>query len=147
MDFERKIYQTSSFQVRMKLFVDFISAYPELLSDVLYNPYIPSNLYEYYDVVHEEYIKSVEYREKEIRARYTFLKMRPEIQKMCCQYFIPGKFYTRHETKDLLQEIYTCLGIVKTANATDIIKYIPQAIERTPAIDGKRIKGYLIPQK
>lgn len=145
LDFERKIYQTSSFQVRMKLFVDFISAYPELLSDVLYNPYIPSNLYEYYYVVGEEYIKSVEYREKEIRARYTFLEMLPEIKKMCCQYFIPGKFYTKPETKALLQEIYTCLGIVETAKATDITAYMPQVRECMHTIDGKRISGYQIP--
>lgn len=129
----------------MKLFLDFISAYPGLLSDVLYNPYIPSNLYEYYYVVGEEYIKSVEYREKEIRARYTFLEMLPEIQKMCCQYFIPGKFYTKPETKALLQEIYTCLGIVETAKATDITAYMPQVKECLHTIDGKRISGYKIP--
>ena len=96
-------------------------------------------------MVSEEYIKSVEYREKEIRARYTFLEMLPEIQKMCCQYFIPGKFYTKPETTALLQNIYTCLGIVETAKATDITAYMPQVKECLHTIDGKRISGYKIP--
>ena len=147
LDFERKIYQTSSFQVRMKFFVDFISAYPELLSDVLYNPYIPSNLYEYYCVVGEEYIRSVSFREKEIKSRYAFITMYPDIQQICARYFTPGQFYTKHDTKALLQKIYTDLGMIETAKASDITTFLTEAKECMRTIKGKRISGYQIPKK
>lgn len=145
LDFERKIYQTSSFQVRMKLFLDFISAYPELLSDVLYNPYIPSNLYEYYCVVGEEYIRSVSFREKEIKSRYAFITMYPDIQQICARYFTPGQFYTKHDTKALLQKIYTDLGMIETAKASDITTFLTEAKECMRTIKGKRMSGYQIP--
>lgn len=145
LDFEREFYQTSSFQVRMKLFVDFISTNPGLLNDVLYNPFIPCDLYEYYSIVGEEYIRSVSFREKEIKSRYAFITMQPDIQQICTRYFTPGQFYTKPDIKALLQDIYMSLGMIETAKATDITAYMPQVRECMHTIDGKRISGYQIP--
>ena len=145
MNFERDFYQTASFQVRMKLFVDFITTHPEHLTDVLYNPYIPNDLYEYYCVVGAQYIKSVSYREKEIKSRYAFLVMQPQIQSLCTQCFISVQFYTNPEVKEILQGIYNKLGFTETAKATDITAYIPTAKVCMRTINGNRVSGFEIP--
>lgn len=145
MNFERDFYQTTSFQVRMKLFVDFITTYPEHLTDVLYNPYIPHDFYEYYCVVGAQYIKSVSYREKEIKSRYAFLIMQPQIQTLCTQYFISKQFYTNSEVKEILQGVYNKLGFTETAKATDITAYIPTAKVCMRTINGNRVSGFEIP--
>lgn len=145
MDFERYFYQTASFQVRMKLFMDFITTHPEHLTDVLYNPYIPNDLYEYYCVVGSQYIKSVSYREKEIKSRYAFLMMQPQIQTLCTQCFISKQFYTNSEVKEILQGVYNKLGFAETAKATDITAYIPTAKVCMRTINGNRVSGFEIP--
>ena len=60
------------------------------------------------------------FREKEIKSRYAFITMQPDIQQICTRYFTPGQFYTKPDIKALLQDIYMSLGMIETAKATDI---------------------------
>ena len=144
-EFEEAFYQSASFQVHMKLFVDFITTYPEHLNDVLYNPYIPNELYNYYHVVGVQYIRSVSYREKEIKSRYAFLTMQSQVQNLCAQSFVSGRFYTNSDVKAMLHDIYSKLGFTEAAKATDLTEYIPTAKTCTRTINGIRASGFEIP--
>lgn len=130
---------------RMKLFVEFLAEHPEKKESVEAVAEIPIAYKNYYNTLGGMRIKALSYKQSDIETELRNLQSTDSIKSAVASVFTPGFFYTNSEIKAKLQNIYTSLGLKKSAKATDIETYIKTAQRsRVADANGNRQKGYRI---
>lgn len=135
--FEIKFRSQKDFAAKMKLYADFIDAYPTLLGEVQNNPYIDIEFHKAYIWFGSARLAALNYDEAKI------LNV-PYITSLCQSVFVKGNWYSNREVKAKLQMIYDKLELGKTAKANELGNYISCTPKRPQGTQGKQEYGYEI---
>ena len=122
--FCQEFFADANFQRRMKLYIDTVQCYPELLPMIEEASVIPIEFKQYYRGLGAERIKRSGYVESILRkhledaSKFSSVNITLEREKV----------YSNAEIKSMIQAEYNRLGMNATAKATDITKYVPDAV-------------------
>lgn len=137
--FCQEFFTDANFQRRMKLYIDTVQCYPELLPMIEEASVIPIEFKQYYRGLGAERIKRSGYVESILRkhledaSKFSSVNITLEREKV----------YSNAEIKSMIQAEYNRLGMNATAKATDITKYVPDAVSaRYKDENGKKQNGY-----
>jgi len=100
---------------------------------------------EAFDVLGEDKLKALEYREGEIQKELIKVNqiMSEESKILNLLNYRIGQWLTKSDIKADLEKVYQELNIIKIANSTDISTYY-KVIEHKKTIQGKRVNGFKI---
>lgn len=134
---------TGSFENQMRVYCEFLSAYPQHRALVESLPQISMDIKRYYSFPGPNVIKSSSYIEANIRRHIETANQAARIREKAEHRFVKGQFYTLAQVKASLQEIYQELGIDHTAKASQLDSLLPCESKKM-TVNGKRENGYLI---
>lgn len=134
---------TGNFENQMRMYCEFLSAYPQHKATIESLPQIPMPIKQYYNIIGPNKLRALSYIEARIKQNMPSQSLDAQISGAVRNKFVYGKFYTFSQVKNLLQEIYNELGIHRTAKATELEKLIP-CEKKKVEINGKRGNGYII---
>lgn len=143
-EFFTEYYLDENFARRMKLFVDTITAHPEIQCDISRMPNIDINIVRYYETIDVERIRAVRYKPGVLKDLYLWIKAKAAVTNYLSNKLIAGQFYSNPTIKDLLKAAYDKNGVKLAAKATDITNYIESAQQTKASINGKRQQGWKI---
>jgi len=137
--FCQEFFVDANFQRRMKLYIDTVQCYPELLPIIEEASVIPIEFKKYYRYLGAERIRRSGYVESILRKHLEdaskFSSVNITLEK--------DRVYSNAEIKSMIQAEYNRLGMNATAKATDITKYVPDAVPaRFRDENGKKQNGY-----
>ena len=137
--FCQEFFIDANFQRRMKLYIDTVQCYPELLPIIEEASVIPIEFKKYYRYLGAERIRRSGYVESILRKHLEdaskFSSVNITLEK--------DRVYSNAEIKSMIQAEYNRLGMNATAKATDITKYVPDAVPaRFRDENGKKQNGY-----
>ena len=137
--FYQEFFIDANFQRRMKLYIDTVQCYPELLPIIEEASVIPIEFKKYYRYLGAERIRRSGYVESILRKHLEdaskFSSVNITLEK--------DRVYSNAEIKSMIQAEYNRLGMNATAKATDITKYVPDAVPaRFRDENGKKQNGY-----
>lgn len=137
--FCQEFFVDANFQRRMKLYIDTVQCYPELLPIIEEASVIPIEFKQYYRGLGAERIRRSGYVESILRKHLEdaskFSSVNITLEK--------DRVYSNAEIKSMIQAEYNRLGMNATAKATDITKYVPDAVPaRFRDENGKKQNGY-----
>lgn len=139
-EFERRFNTVQTFRDKMRLYCQFLAAFPNYDAVLLSNPFIEQKYHTYYHQCGPEVLAKYNYDEQRIEKDVTL----SAIVARCRQCFVVGRTYTASEVKALLQQIYDSLSLCKTATAAQLSDYLlVEQVQRTYP-DGSRPRLYLI---
>ena len=145
--FKHDFFKATTFPDKMRYYAEIRTQHPEYTDELYQNTFIDHRFHYFYNVLGEQKIKALRYREKDIEEATALAVLTQQITNECRKHFIPGKYYRLSDVKEILQSIYQQLGVKRTAKASDIVEYIPTATKRqlTTTTTGKRELYYEIP--
>lgn len=135
--FEAAFYSASSFSMKLKIYADFLDAYPQYETLVLANSHIDIEFKEAYRKIGFEKLEAINYDETKI---LNF----PQITESCKKVFKSGEELSRKVVKIRLQGVYDELGLGKTAKAKELGDYIQYTTVRKRNKLGKQDEYYVI---
>ena len=112
-----------NFGRRIKLLCDFLDKYPNYVNLIEIDPRVPRDYTFYYKIIGTDKIRSVGYKESDIRNFIDHIIKRDKISGEIIFTFLIGNKYTNKYIKEKLQEIYNHNSIKKMAKASDIEEY------------------------
>jgi hypothetical protein len=112
-----------NFGRRIKLLCDFLDKYPNYVNLIEIDPRVPRDYTFYYKIIGTDKIRSVGYKESDIRNFIDHIIKRDKISGEIIFTFLIGNKYTNKYIKEKLQEIYDHNSIKKMAKASDIEEY------------------------
>jgi hypothetical protein len=137
--FCQEFFVDANFQRRMKLYIDTAQSYPELLPIIEEASVIPIEFKQYYRGLGAErirrsgYVESILKKHLEDASKFSSVNITLE----------QDRVYSNAEIKSMIQAEYNRLGMNATAKATDITKYVPDAVPaRFRDENGKKQNGY-----
>ena len=137
--FCQEFFADANFQRRMKLYIDTVQCYPELLPMIEEASVIPIEFKQYYRGLGAERIKRSGYVESILRKHLEDASKFSSVNITLEQ----DKIYSNAEIKSMIQAEYNRLNMNATAKATDITKYVPDAVPtRFRDENGKKQNGY-----
>ena len=137
--FYQEFFADSNFQRRMKLYIDTVQCYPELLPIIEEASVVPIEFKQYYRYLGAERIKRSGYVESILRKHLEDASKFSSVNITLDQ----ERVYSNAEIKSMIQAEYNRLGMNATAKATDITKYVPNAVPaRYKDENGKKQNGY-----
>lgn len=128
--FKDDFFKATTFPDKMRIYSDMRSQHPKHDVDLYQNPFIDFCYHEAYDVLGAKRIKTLRYREKDIRQATASHHLVSCVVNECKSVFLPGQCYRLPEVKNILQAIYNKVGFSANAKADDITKFIPSAQRR-----------------
>ncbi len=135
----------NDFVGQMKLYCDAISARPVLRNVLDFLPQIPIEIKRYYNSLGPDIIKSNSYIEARLRRLLITNGNKETLKDATEDVFVPGCFYPYKQVKAILSDIYSMLGIEKTAKASDLANMEWMSCKPAQAwIDGHKENGFLI---
>ncbi len=144
-EFLQEFNQDKNFKRRMRLYCTFLDQYPFLFKIVLKLSDIPSNYHMYYELLGHKTIKAFSYEELPLHNEVENKLNVPEIKSAALFYFQPGNKYSKKYIKEKLQEIYSQLGVIKVAKASDLEEYFEiKLVKILNKETGKRDAGFEI---
>lgn len=132
-----------SFENQMRVYCEFLSAYPQHKATVESLPQISLDIKQFFNTLGPDSLRALSYIEANIRRRIDEMYMTAQVREAAKQAFISNQFYSLQEVKSKLQAIYNRLGITRTAKATDLDGLIECAPKKM-TVEGKRENGYWI---
>ena len=143
-DFETWYYSAKG-NDRLKGYSDFRNTYPCFDPFILQNPFIDIRYHSWFNMLGYNELVRLNFDVQKVGQEYDYYcNHKPIIQK-CWETFTVGKFYTKPEVKNILQQIYDCLGLVgKKAKATELEGYMNVKERMITDDEGNRKEGYLI---
>ena len=139
-----------NFERRIKLLWDFLDKYSDYVSILEVDSRIPRDYTLYYKIIGSLKIKSLGYKESNIRDYIDQLIKKDEISGTILLTFFIGNKYTKIYIKEKLQEIYYLFNIKKSAKASDLEEYFfmkrSQSVEKDLNGNKKKIEGFEIIQ-
>ena len=137
--FCQEFFADANFQRRMKLYIDTVQCYPELLPMIEEASVIPIEFKQYYRGLGAERIRRSGYVESILRKHLEDASKFSSVNITLEQ----DRVYSNAEIKSMIQAEYNRLGMNATAKATDITKYVPDAVPtRFRDENGKKQNGY-----
>lgn len=137
--FCQEFFADANFQRRMKLYIDTVQCYPELLPIIEEASVIPIEFKQYYRGLGAERIRRSGYVESILRKHLEDASKFSSVNIILQQ----DKIYSNAEIKSMIQAEYNRLNMNATAKATDITKYVPDAVPtRFRDENGKKQNGY-----
>ena len=137
--FCQEFFADANFQRRMNLYIDTVQCYPELLPMIEEASVIPIEFKQYYRGLGAERIKRSGYVESILRKHLEDASKFSSVNITLEQ----DKIYSNAEIKSMIQAEYNRLNMNATAKATDITKYVPDAVPtRFRDENGKKQNGY-----
>ncbi len=137
--FCQEFFSDANFQRRMKLYIDTVQCYPELLPMIEEASVIPIEFKQYYRGLGAERIRRSGYVESILRKHLEDASKFSSVNITLEQ----DKIYSNAEIKSMIQAEYNRLNMNATAKATDITKYVPDAVPtRFRDENGKKQNGY-----
>ena len=112
-----------NFERRIKLLCEFLDRYPNYVSILEVDSRVPRDYTLYYKIIGSLRIKSLGYKESNIRDYIDQLIKKDEISGTILHTFFVGNKYTKKYIKEKLQEIYNQFNIKKLAKASDLEEY------------------------
>ena len=136
-----------NFERRIKLLCDFLDKYPDYVSALEIDSRVPRDYTLYYKIIGSLRIKSLGYKESNIRDYIDQLIKKDEISGIILHTFFVSNKYTKKYIKEKLQEIYNQFNIKKSAKASDLEEYfILNRVKISNKETGKRDEGFEIIQ-
>ncbi len=136
-----------NFERRIKLLSEFLDKYSNYVSTLEADPRIPRDYTLYYKIIGSTKIKSLGYKESNIRDYIDQLVKKDSISGLIMYTFLIGNRYTKKYIKEKLQEIYDQIGIRKVAKASDLEDYfVLNKIKISNKTTGSRDAGFEIVQ-
>lgn len=143
-DFEQRYYSADG-NSKLKEYSDFRNTYPYFTPFILQNPFIDIQYHDWYDKLGYPELMRLNFDVQKVKEAYYYSCNKERIKLKCMEAFTTGKFYTKHEVKKILQQIYDGLGLVgKTAKATELKGYMNVKERMLTYYTGKRKEGYKI---
>ena len=105
--------QDKNFERRMKLYCEFLDKYPNFQEILKTDPRIPRDFSLYYSILGSAKIRSVSYKEADIKNIIDQILNKDEISGIILHTFLIGNKYTKKYIKEKLQEIYNQFNIKK----------------------------------
>ena len=137
--FCQEFFADANFQRRMTLYIDTVQCYPELLPMIEEASVIPIEFKQYYRGLGAERIRRSGYVESILRKHLEDASKFSSVNITLEQ----DRVYSNAEIKSMIQAEYNRLGMNATAKATDITKYVPDAVPaRFRDENGKKQNGY-----
>lgn len=112
-----------NFERRMALYCTYRDQFPCHGAMIEATTYIPVEFHIYYNTLGSARIAALGYKEAAIKNELAYIQSRTNLENMILQMFVVGGRYKRSDIKQTLQQLYTSLGLNKTAKATDISAY------------------------
>ena len=131
------------FEQKMKMYCDFLTAYPQYKETLEALPQIPMTMKEYYNSLGPEGIRASSYLATRIDRKIRGVPCEDDLLEEITAAFIPGSFYSYKQIKSMLEEIYERLGIGRTPKATDLEKWM-ECKSTKGIVDDKKENGYKI---
>jgi hypothetical protein len=116
-------YIDKNFGRRIKLLCDFLDKYPNYVNLIEVDSRVPRDYTFYYKIIGTDKIRSVGYKESDIRNFIDHIIKRDKISGEIIFTFLIGNKYTNKYIKEKLQEIYNHNSIKKMAKASDLEEY------------------------
>lgn len=132
-----------TFEDMMVQYCNFLSQHPEYKEKLEWLPQIPLDIKSYYNTIGPDTLRSLSYKEANIRRHLGYVDQLDSIMADVRSAFVSGGFYTLKQTKVMLQAIYDNHGAQKTAKAIDLKGFV-ECVEKQMTIDGARMNGYVI---
>jgi hypothetical protein len=132
-----------AFEDRMRIYCEFLQSYPEYKAKLEWLPQIPLEIKSYYNAIGPDNLRSLSYKEADIKRFMGNINLRDSIKVAAESMFVKGRFYTLKQVKEMLQLIYDNLGAAMKAKATDLKELLDCAATKQ-TVDGRRENGYLI---
>ena len=134
---------SGDFETRMKLYCEFLQQHPDYKEMLEWLPQIPLNIKIYYNRLGLDTLRSLSYKEADIKRVLELESQQEDIKEAVKSTFRKGQFYSLKQVKTTLQTIYDGLGVEKNAKASDL-KKIMNCNEKQMTINGVRENGYVI---
>ena len=132
-----------AFEDRMRIYCEFLQSYPEYKAKLEWLPQIPLEIKNYYNAIGPDNLRSISYKEADIKRFIGNINLRDSIKAAAESMFVKGQFYTLKQTKEMVQSIYENLGATMKAKATDLEELLDCSASKQ-TVDGRRENGYLI---
>ena len=128
-------------------YCDFLDKYSDYVSILEVDSRVPRDYTLYYKIIGSLKIKSLGYKESNIRDYIDQLIKKDEISGTILHTFFVSNKYTKKYIKEKLQEIYNQFNIKKSAKASDLEEYfILNRVKISNKETGKRDEGFEIIQ-
>ena len=132
------------YEARLKVYCDFLAAYPDYKERLEYMPQIPMQMKQAYNTLGPGQLRALSYVQADIERQLQWASSSASVEVAVRGAFISGHFYTSKEVKETLQRIFDIYCPGRTAKGTDITGFIPCIPHRQST--GNRENGYLIGQ-
>ncbi len=132
-----------SFENKMEIYCQFLNECPDCKELLEWLPQIPSEMKIYYNTLGPDRLRSLSYKEANIRKEIDSIGLHEITKQEVAAQFVQGQFYTLKDVKHILQCVYSKVGVRETAKASDL-KGLIACNETQRTIDGHRENGYVI---
>lgn len=144
-NFNRVFHYAANFPDKMKAYLDLRYKRPDLTEWLYENAFVDSKFHQSYDILGPDKIRTLRFREKDIQQAVYNEMNRLLLQEECNKVFKRGHSYRLSDIKPELQRIYSSLGIVETAKASDLENILSvKSVQLTNKETGKRELYYQI---
>lgn len=132
-----------AFEDKMRIYCEFLQQHPDYKAKLEWLPQIPLEIKSYYNAIGPDNLRSLSYKEADIKRFMGNINLRDSIKVAAESMFVKGRFYTLKQTKEMVQSIYENYGMVKKAKATDLEELLDCSASKQ-TVDGRRENGYVI---
>lgn len=139
-EFEKLYNQSTTFEDRMRLYCQFLEAFPQDITVLHENPFIEEKYHVYYRDYGPDNLRNWNYDESAI----IYSVQTEKIIDLCRVRFKQGQGYSADDVKRILQSIYDEVGLQKNATAVQITQYLKAELKQISQPDGSRPRLYVI---
>lgn len=145
IEFCKEFNKDNDFTRRMKLYVETLDEYPNLLPAMEYMTQIPQEFKRYYRELGSDRIKAMRYRQVDLDRTLNMSNKDSltSIRVKLDEHFVVGQWYAVSDIKAILNDVYSELGIIrpngKSAPASEITTYYKGSVTKT-----RISRGYII---
>lgn len=134
---------TGSFENKMKMYAEFLTAHPECKDELQRRVEIPTEIKGYFNTLGIDRLRSLSWKEASIKSYLTSIVQSDQMIKPMVIASFTKDWYSFEEVKVILQSIYDQFTPRKKATATDLTDYL-KCVEKKRTVSGKRKRGYEI---
>lgn len=130
------------YEARLKVYCDFLAAYPDYKERLEYMSQIPVQMKQAYNTLGPGQLRAQSYVQADIDRQLQWGSSSTSVEVAVRGAFTSGHFYTNKEVKEQLQRIFDIYCPGRKAKAADLVDIIPCKQYREPT--GNRENGYRI---
>ena len=141
---DNHFYMTGIFREKLKMYCEFCDLYkdnPEVI-DILNHRVTNPRFHQFYRYFGTKGCSSRGYEEKQLLGAWGNDSKEDKLQREIFLTFKEGDRFSVKELKEIIRSIYSSLGIIKTAKATDLGKYFKLTKTRITLQDKTVVNGF-----